>query len=210
MLNHWSHWMHTRVAIVFLQLFAQKCKVMCKRDTKSYARHINFPITAHTLTKDSHNTGNFMPCSFRMVCGFFNVPHWTFNPFRPVGAHRATYSFTLSNARRFYSSMANPLGVKGLNMEGICETGPTIYRSRPGTLESLTICWFNYKGRTFYSVILTSWVLVRPESNSRPRAWQPDAPSTEPPMLIVLEVFILLRTLVMISKIFHLDKLFLR
>ena len=31
----------------------------------------------HTLAKDSHNTGNFMPYSFRIVCGFFNVPHWT-------------------------------------------------------------------------------------------------------------------------------------
>ena len=29
------------------------------------------------LTKDSHNTGNFMPYSFRIVCGFFNVPHCT-------------------------------------------------------------------------------------------------------------------------------------
>ena len=31
----------------------------------------------HTLAKGSHNTGNFMPYSFRIVCGFFNVPHWT-------------------------------------------------------------------------------------------------------------------------------------
>ena len=26
-------------------------------------------------TKDSHNTGNFKPYSFRIVFGFFNVPH---------------------------------------------------------------------------------------------------------------------------------------
>ena len=26
-------------------------------------------------TKDSHNTGNFTPYSFRIVFGFFNVPH---------------------------------------------------------------------------------------------------------------------------------------
>ena len=31
-----------------------------------------------------------------------------------VGAHRALIDFTLSNARRFYSSMENPLAVKGL------------------------------------------------------------------------------------------------
>ena len=29
-------------------------------------------------TEDNHNTGNFTPYSFRIVCGFFNVPHWTF------------------------------------------------------------------------------------------------------------------------------------
>ena len=48
----------------FLQLFAQRCKVICERNTKSNARHITFPVPAHTITKDSHNTGNFMPCSF--------------------------------------------------------------------------------------------------------------------------------------------------
>ena len=25
-----------------------------------------------------HNTGNFMPCSTRIVCPFFNVPQWTY------------------------------------------------------------------------------------------------------------------------------------
>ena len=41
--------------------------------------HSIFDLThpTHTLAKGSHNTGNFMPYSFRIVCGFFNVPHWT-------------------------------------------------------------------------------------------------------------------------------------
>ena len=30
--------------------------------------------TCYTFTEDSHNTGNFMPYCFRIVCGFFNVP----------------------------------------------------------------------------------------------------------------------------------------
>ena len=109
---------------------APKCKVICEPDTKSHARHITFSVPAHTqrLTKDMHNTGNFMPCSFRIVCGFFNIPQWTY-----------------------------------INMEGICETGPTVYRPYPRRLESLTICGFNYKGSAFYSVILRPWVLVQPE-----------------------------------------------
>ena len=50
--------------------------------------------------------------------------------------------------------------------------------------ESLTICWCNYKGSTFYSGILRFWELVRPESNSRPPAWQAYAQLTEPPELL--------------------------
>ena len=131
------------VCFICFTAFAPKCKVIREQDTKSHARHIPFSVPTHTqrLTKDSHNTGNFMPCSFRVVCGFFNVPQWSY-----------------------------------INMVGICETGPTVYHPYPRRLECLTICWFNYKGSTFYSVILRPWVLVRLESNSPPPAWQPDVP----------------------------------
>ena len=43
-----------------------------------------------------------------------NVNDLTPRAFNPVGAHRALIDFTLSNARPFYSSMGNPLGVKGI------------------------------------------------------------------------------------------------
>ena len=49
-------------------------------------------------------------------------------------------------------------------MQGICETGPTVYSPYPRRLESLTIWWCNCKGSTFYSVILRPWVLVRPDA----------------------------------------------
>ena len=36
------------------------------------------------------------------------------NPFTSVGAHRVATDITLANARRFYSSTANPVGVEAL------------------------------------------------------------------------------------------------
>ena len=35
-------------------------------------------IRTYTFSKDSHNSGNFMLYSSRIVCGFFNVPHWSY------------------------------------------------------------------------------------------------------------------------------------
>ena len=86
------------------------------------------PITTVPWRPD-RNTGNSVPYSLRIVCGFFNFPQLFYN--------------------------------KG------CETGPPAYSPYPRRLESLTICWCNYKGSTFSSVILRPWVLVRPESNSQ-------------------------------------------
>ena len=60
-----------------------------------------------------------------------------------------------------------------------CQTGPPAYSPYPRRLESITICWCNYKGSTFYSVISRPWVLN--ESNSRP-PWQLHAQPTEPPV----------------------------
>ena len=36
-------------------------------------QNISTQLVTFATKKDSHNTGNFMPYSFRIVCGFFNV-----------------------------------------------------------------------------------------------------------------------------------------
>ena len=64
---------------LFLSSFAQKCKVIYEWDFMSHVRYcISPPISAHTLTKDSCKTRNFIPYSSQIVCGFFNVPHCTY------------------------------------------------------------------------------------------------------------------------------------
>ena len=79
--------------------------------------NINAKPATFATEKDSHNTGNFTPYSFWIVCGFLNVSSGHFKHGR------------------------------------YCETGPTVYIPYPRRLESLTICWCNYKGSTFSSVI---------------------------------------------------------
>jgi len=64
-----------------------------------------------------------------------------------------------------------------------CETGPPVYRPYPSRLESLTICWWNYKGSTFLlSYLKTLSVGPVGVSNSWPPASQPGAQPTEPPV----------------------------
>ena len=85
-----------------------------------------------------------------------------------------------------YSSriMCGFLNVPQLFTNKGCEMGSPVYSPYPRRLKSLTICWCNYKGSTFYSVILRPGVLVQLESNTQPPAWQPDTQPTEPPVPI--------------------------
>ena len=69
-------------------------------------------------TRDSHNTGNFMPYFSEQCVGFLT-------------SH-----------------------IELINMDGIRETGPTVYSPNPRRLECLSISEYNYKSSTFSSVIL--------------------------------------------------------
>ena len=68
--------------------------------------------------------------------------------------HRGIYPLLFSNS---VWVLSRPTGNSVINrMKDICETGPTVYSPYPRT------CRWNYKGSTFSSVTLRSWVLIRP------------------------------------------------
>ena len=71
---HSNSYIDFKTKVFFSTTFAQKCKEIYERDPKSHSRYSISP-SPYPLTKDSHNTGNFMPYSFLIVCGFFKVPH---------------------------------------------------------------------------------------------------------------------------------------
>ena len=86
-------------------------------------------------------------------------------PFLACGWFAYVASYT------YYSGiMCGLLNVPQLFTNEGCETGSPVYSPYLRRLKSLTICWCNYKGSTFYSVILRPWVLFRLESNTQPPA----------------------------------------
>ena len=71
-------------SVFFVCLFVIYLFVWASWRFSSYSADVDLlypPI--HIQTEDSHNTGNFIPYSSRIVCGFFNVPqgtneHWSY------------------------------------------------------------------------------------------------------------------------------------
>ena len=85
------------------------------------------------------------------------------NSFIPVGAHRALLDLTLSNARRLYSAMENPLGVKGLTTSTTMSTLTLSLRlvSANKALINLTLS----NARRFYSSMENSLLVKRLNSH---------------------------------------------
>ena len=116
-------------------------------------------------------------CRYQFI---FDLTH-PHNPCMKCRIDHHTGNYMPYSFRKSVSSLTSPANHLALKTQ---ETGPTVYSPYPTRLGSLTICWCNYKGSTFSSVILRPWMLVRPESNSRPPAWH-DAwrcSTNEPPV----------------------------
>ena len=69
---------HVGARALFVCLFVCYLFVWAGWSFGSYSAdvHLLYPPT-HIHTEDSHNTGNFIPYSSRIVCGFFNDPQGT-------------------------------------------------------------------------------------------------------------------------------------
>ena len=102
---------------------------------------------------------------------------YTTNLFRDITAKPVT-----SAGKNLLTDDSHNIGCVGsltshrelISMEDIYETGRLrfIMVLIREDLKVKTFIGCNYKSSTFSSVILRPWVLVRPESNSRPPAWQ--------------------------------------
>ena len=92
---------------LFLSSFAQKCKVIYAWESNVPYEVYHLPVSAHTLTKDSCETRNFIPYSSQIVCGFFNVPHRTFKHGRYYETGPTAYSPYLRRLESLTITYAN-------------------------------------------------------------------------------------------------------
>ena len=79
------------------------------------AGSLNQPGVLVKMTLSDVTLSLALPLNINSALASFNsVNNVPINALTAVGALRALIDFTLSNARRFYSSIGNPLAAKGL------------------------------------------------------------------------------------------------
>ena len=141
-----------------------------KRQGNLFLQWTRFCPVLHRSASDTR-TGRYVPCEVHHL---------------PVPAHALRNdSYKTRNFMPYFSGkVCGFFKVPDWTYEHgrYCKTGPTVYSPYSRRLGRLTICGCNCKGSTFSSVILGLSVVIRPGSNSRPSAWQPDAQATKPPL----------------------------
>ena len=89
----WPHWsLETRLFVCLFVICLSRLKFWQLFSWCGPAIPTHPPTHIHT--EDSHNTGNFIPYSSRIVCGFFNVPQGTneHGSYRPTRTETQTRS----------------------------------------------------------------------------------------------------------------------
>ena len=130
--------------------------------------------TCYTFTEDSHNTGNFIPFSYRIVCGFFKVTHWTYKHGRYL--RDGTYGLK-SLSEKTWKSVPRPslfsFRVYNLFLSFSCCLymyllwGPGLYKNqRWGNIPVhycyiiIALCWYflwTWVSSTFFSILAIPW-----------------------------------------------------
>ena len=124
--------------------------VWCVRIVKFFACHATNAVPCNVLitsTSSSARQSSFFTCGCFCVRGL--IHHKPFLETSRQAGHILLEGRTATTPGTSRPTLYEQCVGGNFKLGRYCETGPTVYSPYPRRLESLTICWCNYKGSTF-------------------------------------------------------------